>query len=119
MKVSSQEEYGLRCLLQVARRMGEDTPGRDRRPLQPLYDPSHCEKFSGTEETCVHVGNCGVRPVWSEVNRFLSSALENVTLADLLESERRATRRLQKSLHDEAIKLADRDPGLRSLPVVS
>ena len=100
MKVSSQEEYGLRCLLQVARQSSEDTPlpiseiavreglsveyvGKLLMKLrkgelvssvrgkaggyvlalapeeinlrmvidvlsEPLYDPTHCEKFSGT-----------------------------------------------------------------------
>ena len=170
MKVSSQEEYGLRCLLQVARRGEEDSPlpiseiamseglsveyvGKLLMKLrrgdlvssvrgkaggyvlalppeeitlrmvievlsEPLYGDGHCEKFSGTEEVCVHLGNCGIRPVWDEVNRFLSEALSQITVADLIESEMKARDSLRRSLHAQALKLAAGSPPLKTLPVV-
>jgi Rrf2 family protein len=156
MKISSQEEYGLRCLMQVARDSG-DSPlpiseiamqeglsveyvgkllmklrkgglvdsvrGKAggyvlaRPPAEislklvldvlsePIYDPAYCERFSGTETTCVHVGECGIRPIWSIVNRFLADALAGVTIADLIESEVLAKMRLKASIQEQALRL--------------
>jgi Rrf2 family transcriptional regulator, iron-sulfur cluster assembly transcription factor len=163
MKISSQEEYGLRCLIQVAR-------DGSRQPLpiseiamqeglsveyvgkllmklrkgglvdsvrgkaggyvlalpaneitlkivfdvfsEPIYDPGYCERFSGTEKTCVHVAECGIRPIWSIVNRFLAQALAGVSVADLIESESIARRRLRESLRDQALSIAAEEPAL-------
>jgi len=156
MKISSQEEYGLRCLIQVARSAGDSplpiseiaiqeglsveyvgkllmklrkgglvdsvrgkaggyimaqAPGEISLKLvlnvlsEPIYDPAYCDRFSGTEETCVHVNECGIRPIWSIVNRFLADALDGVTIADLIESEGLAKKRLKASIQEQAARL--------------
>ena len=156
MKISSQEEYGLRCLMQVARDSGESplpiseiamqeglsveyvgkllmklrkgglvdsvrgkaggyVLARSPREIsmklvldvlsEPIYDPAYCDRFSGTEETCVHVDECGIRPIWSIVNRFLADALDGVTIADLIESEGLARSRLKASIQEQALRL--------------
>ena len=69
---------------------------------EPIYAPDYCERFAGTEESCVHIEDCGIRPIWSVVNRFLAEALERVTLKDVLEDEKVAMARLQQSLADQA-----------------
>jgi Rrf2 family protein len=156
MKISSQEEYGLRCLMQVARDASESplpiseiamqeglsveyvgkllmklrkgglvdsvrgkaggyvlarSPNEISLKLvlnvlsEPIYDPAYCDRFSGTEETCVHVEECGIRPIWSIVNRFLADALDGVTIADLIESELLARTRLKASIQEQALRL--------------
>lgn len=156
MKISSQEEYGLRCLVQVARDAGESPLPISEIAMQeglsveyvgkllmklrkgglvdsvrgkaggyvlarpageislklvldvlsePIYDPAYCERFSGTETTCVHVDECGIRPIWSIVNRFLADALDGVTIADLIESELLAKKRLKASIQKQALRL--------------
>jgi Rrf2 family protein len=156
MKISSQEEYGLRCLMQVARDAGESplpiseiamqeglsveyvgkllmklrkgglvdsvrgkaggyvlarSPSEISLKLvldvlsEPIYDPAYCDRFSGTEDTCVHVEECGIRPIWSIVNRFLADALDGVTIADLIESELLARTRLKASIQEQALRL--------------
>ncbi len=156
MKISSQEEYGLRCLMQVARDAGDSPlpiseialqeglsveyvgkllmklrrgglvdsvrgkaggyvlarpPGEISLKLvldvlsEPIYDPAYCERFSGTEKTCVHLEECGIRPIWSIVNRFLANTLDGVTLADLVESEVLARKRLKASIQEQALRL--------------
>ena len=62
----------------------------------------YCERFAGTEESCVHIEDCGIRPIWSVVNRFIAEALEGVSLADVLEDEQAAKERLQQSLAAQA-----------------
>ena len=153
MKISSQEEYGLRCLIQVARDAGKSPLPISEIAMQeglsveyvgkllmklrkgglvdsvrgkaggyvmaqppdeislklvldvlsePIYDPAYCDRFSGTEDTCVHVAECGIRPIWSIVNRFLADALDGVTIADLIQSEVMAKKRLKASIQKQA-----------------
>lgn len=160
MKISSQEEYGLRCLLQVARD-GTETPvpiseiaareglsveyvGKLLMKLRkgelvtsvrgksggyvlakpaveislrlvlevlsdPIFDTRYCSRFSGTEDTCVHADNCGIRPIWAVVNRFLDRTLSNLTIADVLDSEQDAIRRLKKVMLEQAEAISNGD----------
>jgi Rrf2 family protein len=144
MKITSQEEYGLRCLLRLAKagagqsltlpevaaaeglsvpyaakllsvlRQGgliESARGRTggyrlARPSaeiglgsllltlgDPLFDePSYCERHAGTAANggnCVHTGACSLRGLWNTLEHWLRSALDQITLADLCQSEGR------------------------------
>jgi Rrf2 family protein len=160
MKISSQEEYGLRCLLQVARdgtespvpiseiaareglsveyvgkllmklRKGElvssvrgkaggytlAMPAEEislRLVLdvlsEPIYDTRYCDRFSGTEKTCVHADNCGIRPIWAVMNRFLGQTLSSLSIADVLESEAAAIERLKQVMVEQAAEMANGD----------
>jgi DNA-binding IscR family transcriptional regulator len=51
------------------------------------------------------VEECGIRPIWSIVNRFLADALDGVTIADLIESELLARTRLKASIQEQALRL--------------
>jgi Rrf2 family protein len=160
MKISSQEEYGLRCLLQVARD-GSETPvpiseiasreglsveyvGKLLMKLRkgelvtsvrgkaggyvlakpaneislrlvlevlsdPVFDTSYCSRFSGTEKTCVHAANCGIRPIWAVVNQFLDRTLSNLTIADVLQSEQEAIVRLKHVMVEQAEAMSSGD----------
>jgi Rrf2 family protein len=137
MKISAQEEYGLRCLLQLAQVADRDsltlaqiaeregisvanagkllwilnkaglvqstrgTKGgyqlaraaaeiRLSEVIKVLEDDEmgeHCRSYTGVMETCVHTGDCGIRPVIVSLNEIVQSALSNITLAQLLGSE--------------------------------
>jgi Rrf2 family protein len=138
MKISAQEEYGLRCLLQLARANGQDesltlaqiaglegisvanagklmwilnkaglvqsqrgTKGGYRlsRPasevrlnevISVLNDESvetHCKSYAGVLDSCVHTGDCGIRPVIVELHQIVDNALSEITLSQLLGTE--------------------------------
>ena len=138
MKISAQEEYGLRCLLQLARAdaQGESltltqiaglegisvanagklmwilnkaglvqsqrgTKGGYRlsRPasevrlnevISVLNDESvetHCKTYAGVLDSCVHTGDCGIRPVIVELHQIVDNALSEITLSQLLGTE--------------------------------
>ena len=138
MKISAQEEYGLRCLLQLARaeEVGESltlsqiarregisianagklmwilnkaglvqsqrgTKGGYRlsRPasqvrlnevISVLDDErveKHCKSYAGVLDSCVHTGDCGIRPVILELHQIVDRALAEITLSQLLGSE--------------------------------
>jgi Rrf2 family protein len=145
MKITSQEEYGLRCLLRVAqagdgnsvtlpevataeglsvpyaakmlsglRQAGLIESARGRaggyrlaRPAQdiglgslllllgePLFDePGYCERHAGSAAggACVHTGACSLRGLWHTLEQWLRAALDQITLADLCQSEGRIT----------------------------
>jgi Rrf2 family transcriptional regulator, iron-sulfur cluster assembly transcription factor len=138
MKISAQEEYGLRCLLQLARAESQEesltlsqiatlegisvanagklmwilnkaglvqsqrgTKGGYRlsRPaadirlnevISVLDDESvetHCKSYAGVLESCVHTGDCGIRPVIVELHQIVDQALADITLSQLLGTE--------------------------------
>ena len=138
MKVSAQEEYGLRCLLQLARldegefltlgQMAEregispanagkllwllskaglvasirGTKGGYRlaRPATEIHlneiikvldeedvQDGHCKSYTGLLDSCVHTGDCGIRPVIVGVHEVVRKALSAITLAQLIGTE--------------------------------
>lgn len=171
MKITAQEEYGLRCLLQLAqaeeghsltipeiaaaeglsapyvakllgvlRQAGLIDSVRGRSggyrlagsPAdvhlgavlmalgEPLFDdPGYCQKHPGTEtETCVHMGgDCTLRAVWQTLDLWMRRALDQVTLADLLQGGGRVTELLRERLAD-AVRVAEPTP-LISLTALS
>lgn len=133
MKLSPLEEYGLRCLIQLARR-GNAQPVTIRqiseseglstayvgklmfllqkanlvqstrgvqggyvlaRPaasmtlcevfqaLDPGVLDDVCQKFTGTEDACVHSGACVIKPVWKGLADHINGYLERVSLSEL------------------------------------
>ena len=137
MKISAQEEYGLRCLLQLARlkdgesltlaqiaeREGisvanagkllwllnkaglvQSTRGNKGgyqlvRPAQEIRlsevikildedaIEEHCKSYAGVLDTCVHTGDCGIRPVIVGLHEIVQQALSEITLAQLMGTE--------------------------------
>lgn len=141
MKVSAQEEYGLRCMLQLARHQKEsgETPvtlaelaryegltiayvAKMIRQLRQaglvrsvlgrtggytlsksaaevsvgeilgalggkLYDTNYCNRYSGDQATCTHMGDCSIRSLWGVIEMLLDKVLGDTMLADLMGSE--------------------------------
>ena len=137
MKISAQEEYGLRCLVQLANmRDGESltlnqiaeregisqanagklmwllnkagfvqamrgTKGGYTlaRPADEIYlnevikvldadaIANHCQSYTGILETCIHTGDCGIRPVIVGLHEIVHEALAHITLAQLVGEE--------------------------------
>jgi len=133
MRITALEEYGLRCMLLLAR--NDDVPltlvdfgereslsipyagkllmilrkaglvtavrGRKggykltRKPEkillkeifdalgEPVFSPSHCHKFSGSEDDCIHREDCSVRTIWQKFGGLIGNVLARVTLDDL------------------------------------
>ncbi|TMQ31854.1 MAG: Rrf2 family transcriptional regulator [Planctomycetota bacterium] len=160
MKISSQEEYGLRCLLRLAgaeeghsltipeiaaseglsspyvakllavlRHSGliESVRGRAggyrlaRPPAditlgtvmmalgEPLYDdPGYCQRHAGTETegNCVHHGGCTLRALWVTLEQWMRHTLDQITLADLLQTENNITDLLRSRLAEAVLEPA-------------
>jgi Rrf2 family iron-sulfur cluster assembly transcriptional regulator len=139
MKITSQEEYGMRCLMHLARadaqsltiqeiaaaeglsmpyvakllavlrQAGVIDSVRGRtggyklaKPTteiglgslllvlgEPLFEePEYCQRHAGTaEDGCVHQGACSLRALWFTLEQWIRSSLDQITLADLLQSE--------------------------------
>src|SRR5918995_4014124 len=137
MKISAQEEYGLRCLVQlanlqpgesltlpqIAEREGISTANAGKlmwllnkagfvhstrgtkggyflsRPANEIrlseiikvLDEDvlnkHCESYTGVLDSCVHTGDCGIRPVIVGLHEIVRNALSGITLAQLIGTE--------------------------------
>jgi Rrf2 family transcriptional regulator, iron-sulfur cluster assembly transcription factor len=138
MKISAQEEYGLRCLVQlanlndgesltlpqIAEREGISTanagklmwllnkagfvnstrgtkggyflsrPAGDIRlsEIIKVLDEDvlskHCESYTGVLDSCVHKGDCGIRPVIVGLHEIVENALSQIKLSQLVGDER-------------------------------
>ena len=137
MKISAQEEYGLRCLVQlanlpagdsltlpqIAEREGISTANAGKlmwllnkagfvqstrgtkggyflsRPAIDIHlneiikvldedvMAKHCENYTGVLTSCVHNGDCGIRPVIVGLHEIVENALSKITLAQLVGNE--------------------------------
>ena len=137
MKISAQEEYGLRCLVQladlrdgqsltlpqIAEREGISTANAGKlmwllnragfvlstrgtkggyflarpaseirlseiiRVLDEDVMNKHCGNYTGILDSCVHNGDCGIRPVILGLHEIVENALSRITLAQLVGSE--------------------------------
>ena len=138
MKISAQEEYGLRCLVQLAnlgdgetltlpqlaKREGISTANAGKlmwllnkagfvnstrgtkggyflaRAAEEIYlneiikvldedvMSAHCESYTGVLNSCVHNGDCGIRPVIVGLHEIVENALSQITLSQLIGNER-------------------------------
>ncbi len=146
MKISAQEEYGLRCLVQlanlpddesltlpqIAKREGISTANAGKlmwllskadfvtairgtkggyslaRPAEDIYlsevikildrdeIEGHCESYTGVKNSCVHTGDCGIRPVIVGLHEIVQNALSNITLAQLVGTEKKVDERFHR-----------------------
>lgn len=146
MKITAQEEYGLRCLVQLARLdegetltlpqiaekegISQSNAGKlmwtlsnaglvkatrgakggyklDKNPADlPLnvvikvldndQISGHCDNYSGVQDSCVHMGDCGIRSVILGVHEVVEHALSNITLADVIGSEEKVDERFHR-----------------------
>ena len=137
MKISAQEEYGLRCLVQlanladgesltlpqIATREGISTANAGKlmwllnkagfvhstrgtkggyllaRPAGEIHLSEiikvldeevivkHCDSYTGVLDSCVHNGDCGIRPVIVGLHEIVENALSRITLAQLVGTE--------------------------------
>ena len=56
--------------------------------------PDPCRRFTGKRDECVHLSECGLRPVWSTVKIRLEHLMDQVPLSTLLGSEQSICGRL-------------------------
>ena len=48
----------------------------------------HCESYTGVLDSCVHKGDCGIRPVIVGLHEIVENALSRITLAQLVGNEK-------------------------------
>ena len=146
MKISAQEEYGLRCLLQLAtlsagesltlpqiatregisqanagklmwllnkagfvqatrgtkggyslaRPAGEIHLNEVIKVLDADVLSKHCENYTGVLDSCVHKGDCGIRPVIVGLHEIVENALSQITLAQLVGTEAKVDERFHR-----------------------
>jgi Rrf2 family protein len=47
----------------------------------------HCDSYTGVLDSCVHNGDCGIRPVIIGLHEIVENALSRITLAQLVGNE--------------------------------
>lgn len=146
MKVSAIEEYGLRCLLQIAKNQEERPMSADEISKKELLSTAYVEKilqrlgktgvvksirgtkggyilakspenisigeviravdgsfmsdlcnhFSGISDECAHISGCGIRPLWTNIYKYVYEVLDRTSLRDLMKEEENTALALEK-----------------------
>ena len=56
----------------------------------------HCDSYTGVQDSCVHTGDCGIRSVIIGLHEIVENALSNITLAQLVGTEKKVDERFHK-----------------------
>lgn len=46
-----------------------------------------CNNFSGNSPECAHIGECGIRPLWKNIYKYIYDVLDRTSLYDLMKEE--------------------------------
>lgn len=54
-----------------------------------------CNRFTGTAKVCVHENNCGIRPVWGLLTKFIYGFLSKLNLEQLVQREEKVSKDIE------------------------
>ena len=46
-----------------------------------------CNHFAGNSAECTHINDCGIRPLWTNVYKYIYEVLDKTSIADLMQEE--------------------------------
>ena len=76
----------------------EITVGDAIRVLGGIFEVEEiCERHTGEFEECANRCNCGIRPVWAHISRFVVETLDGISLEVLMNDDTAVARHLQNS----------------------
>jgi DNA-binding IscR family transcriptional regulator len=56
----------------------------------------HCDSYTGVLDSCIHKGDCGIRPVIVGLHEIVQEALSKITLAQLVGDEETVDRKFHQ-----------------------
>lgn len=59
-----------------------------------------CSNFSGTSDECTNLFNCGIRPIWMNIYKYIYQVLDNTSLYDLLKDEENISKKIEKQFKE-------------------
>ena len=62
-----------------------------------------CRRFSGTADSCVHGKDCGIRPVWGFLTKFIFGILSRLNLEQLSRTEGSVSREVSRLCRGEVL----------------
>lgn len=79
----------------------EITVGDAIRVLDAMFEVDDiCQRHTGEFEECANRCNCGIRPVWEHLSRFIVATLDGISLEVLLRDDAEVQRHLVEHLSD-------------------
>ncbi len=95
----------------LSRSADEITVGDAIRVLGGIFEVEDiCERHTGELDECANRCNCGIRPVWAYISRFVVDTLDGVSLAVLMNDNTAVARHLAKSFPSEGSELISTPP---------
>lgn len=65
-----------------------------------------CSRFTGTAKVCVHDANCGIRPVWGLLTKFIYGFLSRLNLEQLAQPEEKVVKDIEALCGGKSVSLA-------------
>jgi Rrf2 family protein len=59
-----------------------------------------CNNFSGTSDECTNLFNCGIRPIWMNIYKYIYQVLDNTSLYDLLKDEENISKKIEEQFKE-------------------
>jgi Rrf2 family protein len=59
-----------------------------------------CNNFSGISDECTHLFNCGIRPIWMNIYKYIYQVLDNTSLYDLLKDEENISKKIEEQFKE-------------------
>ena len=83
----------------LAHPASEVTVGDAIRVLGGIFEVEDiCERHTGELEQCANHCNCGIRPVWAHISRFVVATLDGISLDVLLNDDTVVARHLAENM---------------------
>ncbi len=67
-----------------------------------------CSNFPGGMKNCPHSSGCGIRAVWVIIAKYVSGALDQLSLADLIKKETAVSKKAEASFRQQIRKASSR-----------
>ncbi len=64
-------------------------------------DKNICSNFPGGMKSCPHSTGCGIRAVWVIIAKYVSGALNKLSLADLIKQEKAVAKKAETSFRQQ------------------
>ncbi|GIW23176.1 MAG: hypothetical protein KatS3mg068_2183 [Candidatus Sericytochromatia bacterium] len=70
------------------------------REVDGFFVSDICNNFSGTSDECKNSLQCGIRPIWMNIYKYIYQVLDNTSLYDLLKDEDSISKNLEKQFKE-------------------
>ncbi len=74
----------------------------------PQKTKDFCKSHAGQQNSCVHLSDCSVRPMWTVLFSYFDDLLERIHLSDLMSSETAMSQHVERLAREKITQISNR-----------